>query len=557
MKQLQIGMASFQELIEDNYVYADKTRHVYELVSKGKFYFLSRPRRFGKSLLLSTFEALFSGPPDPNGPQKGLFQDLWIGRHSNYDFSQKYPIINLSMSTLGSTQEALIQYLSDKLQNIIIREKLSLSLSPLNLDFGSVVESLNCKYGQKVVVLIDEYDAPISENIGDLPLALKFRDVLKGFYSSLKGSDKYLRFVFVTGVTRYALTGLSAGLNQLKDLTFDEKYADICGFTPEEFDSCFEEHLPVVLQNMKNKGRLPEDQTVSDLRKKFLSWYDGYSWDGETRVLNPYSILNCLDMSKFDNYWVNTYPSAGFLRNLIAEYDGDPTVVLQDKYDSYSQTVLGSAEVSELTPVAGLFQTGYLTTDTITAKPNAPEVYSLKIPNWEVKYNNYNIFSNTLFSLLGRTPTAAKNSFESALMDRDSGRMTELIGSVFASLPAIHHRDNESFYHSVLFGFCRSVCNLVFSETPGAVGTPDLFFYCPNEVYVALELKYDKGTKSSDQEALLKKQALKAIYTIDTKSYLSPYLDKAKQLIKIGLGVTYRGKCLAIVQDFVRKNDRQ
>jgi hypothetical protein len=373
----------------------------------------------------------------------------------------------------------------------------------------------------------------------------------------LKGSDKYLRFFFVTGVTRYALMGLSGGLNQLEDLTFDEKYADICGFTPEEFDRCFEEHLPVILKHMKNKGRLPEDQTVSDLRAKFLSWYDGYSWDGETKVLNPYSILNCLKKSIFDNYWVKTYPSVGFLHNLIAEDNGDPTAILQDKYDSYSQTVLGSAEVGELTPAAGLFQTGYLTVNKIIKKPNIPDIYSLKIPNWEIKYNNYNIFSNTLFSLMGRTPKAAKDSFEVALMDRNSERMTELIGSVFASLPAIHHRDDESFYHSVLFGFCRRVGNLVFSETPGAVGTPDLIFHYPNEVYVVLELKYDKGKKSSDQEALLKKQALKAIYAIDSKDYLSPYLDKAGQLIKIGLGVTYRGKCLAIIQDFVRKNDQQ
>jgi hypothetical protein len=388
-------------------------------------------------------------------------------------------------------------------------------------------------------------------------LALKFRDVLNGFYSSLKGSDKYLRFVFVTGVIRYALIGLPAGLSQLEDLTFDEKYADICGFTPEEFDRCFEEHLPVVLKSMKHKGRLREDQTLSDLRTDVLSWYDGFSWYGETRVLSHYSILNCLKKSIFDNCWVKTYPSAGFLRTLIAENDGDPTAVMQDKYDSYSQTVLGSAEAGELTPAAGLFQTGCLTTDTITAKPNAPEVYSLKIPNWEIEYNNYNIFSDTLFSLLCRTSTAAKDSSESALMDRDSVRMTDLIGSVFASLTAVHHRDDESFYRSVLFGFCLRVGNLVFPETPGAVGTPDLFFYYPGEVYAALELKYDKGTESSDQEALLKKQVLKAIYAIDTKDYLSPYPDKAGQLIKIGLGVTCRGKCLAVIQDFVRKKDRQ
>ncbi|MDR1297260.1 MAG: AAA family ATPase, partial [Deltaproteobacteria bacterium] len=307
MKQLQTGIATFQVLIEGNYVYADKTRSIYEMVTDSdRFFFLSRPRRFGKSLLLSTIKSLFSGPPDQDGSPQGLFQDLWIGRHSDYDFSQTYPVLNLFMNFSALTPEDLHAILASRMNFIANKEKLNLNFTPSTVDLSLLIESLADKYNKKVVVLIDEYDALVSENIGTLPLALQFQKVLKSFYSSLKSSDEYLRFVLVTGVTRYSMMGQSAGLNHLNDLTFDNKYADICGFTVEEFDLYFGDRLPALLEVMNNDGCFLEEMTVPMLRDKFLHWYDGYSWDGQSRVLNPFSILNCFRQSYFDNYWIKT-----------------------------------------------------------------------------------------------------------------------------------------------------------------------------------------------------------------------------------------------------------
>ncbi|MDR1111527.1 MAG: AAA family ATPase, partial [Deltaproteobacteria bacterium] len=290
MKPLSLISQTFQKIIENGCVYADKTRYVYDLAKTQGAYFLSRPRRFGKSLLLSTFKSLFSGPPDPAGPPQGLFADLWIGRESDYDFRQVFPIMTFSMGTATRSTEELRLYLTTCLHDINIKENLNLTLTLPNIDLRRVIERLHEKYDRQVVVLIDEYDAPVSNNIDNGELAMKNGDMLRDFYAGFKDSDEFLRFVFVTGVTRYAFMGLSAGLNQLNDITLTPKYAGICGFTQEELDNCFREHLPVALEAMRGVEPVPAEATVADLTDCINDWYDGYSWNGRTRVLNPFSI---------------------------------------------------------------------------------------------------------------------------------------------------------------------------------------------------------------------------------------------------------------------------
>jgi hypothetical protein len=175
--------------------------------------------------------------------------------------------------------------------------------------FSNLIDELFRKYNAEVVVLIDEYDVPVSDNLDDIALAEANAKVLKDFYSRLKDCQENLRFVFVTGVTRFAMMGLSSGLNHLDDLTFDDNFSTICGFTLEELDGCFKEHLPLVLQKLKNDGISPENYSMEDLRENILKWYDGYSWDGKTRVLNPWSILNFFKTASFSNYWVTSGPS--------------------------------------------------------------------------------------------------------------------------------------------------------------------------------------------------------------------------------------------------------
>ncbi|MDR1166529.1 MAG: AAA family ATPase [Deltaproteobacteria bacterium] len=538
-------MNTFQEIIKGNYVYSDKTKFIYDMASSGKSYFLSRPRRFGKSLLLSTFEALFSGTQDPDGSPQGLFKDLWIGRETDYDFTRTYPIISFSMATATNSPEELNFYLATTLSDINDQEKLNLTLTLPNIDLRRIIKKLSEKYNKGVVILIDEYDAPVSNNIANKELAFKNSEILKDFYSGFKDTDKFLRFVFVTGVTRYAFMGLSTGLNNLYDMTMSNNYSGVCGFTLDEFDDCFSEHLPVLLRNMKQNGSVHNDTTLGELREIILKYYDGYSWDGKTMILNPVSILNMFQDSFFSEYWIQTSPSVSFLSKIAME---NPLALLGDELEKISPRILNAAEVGSLGPIPALFQTGYLTIDQVTFDDERKRVFTMKIPNLEVKGNNLLIFQSCLYNLLGRDPAIEKDLFHDAIRDRDDGKLSRIINSVFAGLPAERHDNRESCYHKILYGYCYKFGRIVTPERKGAIGNSDLLVIFSDGLYAAIELKFDVGRSVPKQERLVAKLAKMALSSIDAKDYWRPYQAEAKELVKIGLGVSWRGQCLALME---------
>ncbi|MDR1395995.1 MAG: ATP-binding protein [Deltaproteobacteria bacterium] len=546
MKKLPIGISSFKDVIEGGYVYADKTEFIYNIVNTGKPYFLSRPRRFGKSLLLSTFEALFSGPPDPDGPPQGLFKDLWIGQ-SDYDFTQKYPIVTLTMTEESTSPAELRADIIDTLQEISDLYQLDVKITTPGKGLTRIIKELYKKNDSKpVVVLVDEYDAPVSDVIENPELARENSQILKNFYSGFKNADHYLRFVFVTGVTRYAFMGLSSGLNHLIDLTLNKKFSGICGFTIKEFDSCFREHLPAVLERIKIKGILSKRTSLTSLRKKILSWYDGYTWDGQTKILNPWSILSFFNTAEFSDYWVQTNPSVFFMAKLFKK---DPFALIKDSYNDFSAKALGQAKIGELTPIAGLFQTGYLTVDKTAYDHDSQELYSLKIPNLEIIKNRDSFFSDEMFKMLGLEPEKAKDAFEIAASGLDAEKLTEIFNSIFKLLPAEHHHDSESCYHKVVFGYCWKFGRVVIPEAKQAIGNSDLVVIFPmTGLYVIIELKFDRGEDSKDLDRLTAKLAEKALKSIKSKEYCEPYKAQAKQLVKIGLGVTHRRKCRALIE---------
>ncbi|MDR1166777.1 MAG: AAA family ATPase, partial [Deltaproteobacteria bacterium] len=309
MKNINTSVQDFSTVISDNLVYADKTKHVWELAKTKGAYFLSRPRRFGKSLLLSTFEALFKGTSDPDQNPQGYFKNLWIsGKEANYDFNDNYPVINLSMTMTNFSPEIVSRAIQTKLQYVATSYGLSLNDDIPEAMFRSLISDLKSKYNKNVVLLIDEYDDPVSSVIDDPYLAEKNARVLRGFYSILKENQRNLRFAMLTGVTRYLLLWDSGVLNHLNDLTMLEKRADICGFTYEEFDNCFADRFQITLDIFKKKGLLGKNCGVSDFREAIFKQYDGYSWDGNTRVLNPYSLLNAFENGNLDNYWFSIEP---------------------------------------------------------------------------------------------------------------------------------------------------------------------------------------------------------------------------------------------------------
>jgi hypothetical protein len=309
MKKLPIAVADFSTIRQRDYIYADKTEFLYNLFEYDCPYFLSRPRRFGKSLLVSTLKAILQ-------KRRELFEGLWIEK-SDYDW-QSVPVIYLSMNGIETESVAIVKDgLMDDLQSIAEREGLVLRGVTPTAMFKSLFEKLYNKYKQKVAVLIDEYDAPITKQLDNITLANEIRSTLRDFYDVLKAKEEIRGFTFITGVTRFTKTSIFSTLNNLVDLTLNKKYATICGFTISELDNLFKEHMKETLASLKSDGVLAPESTSSELKELILKWYDGYSWDGQTRVLNPWSLLSFFDLQIFDDYWTQSGGQPSFLIKLI------------------------------------------------------------------------------------------------------------------------------------------------------------------------------------------------------------------------------------------------
>ncbi|MDR3153090.1 MAG: AAA family ATPase [Deltaproteobacteria bacterium] len=551
MERLPIGIQSFRKIIEGGCLYIDKTRFVYDLASTDGAYFLSRPSRFGKSLLLDTFQELFSGPPGRDGDPRGLFAGLWIGS-SDFDFTRKFPVVTLSMAAGTESLDVLKASLTEQLNFINLRENLNLDLTFPASALPMIIETLSLKHKTRVVVLIDEYDAPVSSNLADPKLAVAFGNFLKSFYVSLKDLDKHLRFVFVIGVTRYALTWLSAGFNQLTDLTLADRFSEICGFAPQELDRYFGGLMPSVLDTMKTEGRLPKDAGLAELRKLIMDWYGGYSWDGAKKVLNPWSVLNFFDKARFSGYWAETC-NLSYLLSFLTDYgDKDPLVLAKDNFELIPKRAILSADIAKPETVPALFHTGYLTVDKAEDLMYRGVFYTLKKPNQEVQNRTLAFFSESMFSILKMKPEAESYDFSMAVREKDAGRLTDVFSSLFAGLDPSHHQPTESFYYALVYAYCSKLGRLALSEPLGSKGTPDLalLFQTPSScVCAVIGLKFDRGETAKDKRKLVSRLADDALKAIETKDYWRPYKAHAELLVKIGIGVTYRGECLVKTAD--------
>ncbi|MDR1166315.1 MAG: AAA family ATPase, partial [Deltaproteobacteria bacterium] len=308
---LPVGCADFPYIRQNNLIYADKTELIYKLVTKKTSktpYFLSRPRRFGKTLLLSVIKAIFDGRRD-------LFEGLAI-YDKEFDW-EPHPVLRFSMDhTMADTPEKLEHYIAMRLQSLAEMEDIKLFGELPSANFERLIEKLNAKYKNGVVVLIDEYDGPILDHLLNKSLADALWMKLKDFYGTLKKCEENLRFIFVTGVSRFVKTSIFSGFNNLRDLTLEEDFANIAGFTTAEFDSLFTSHMEETLKKLKFVKYFREEATVDDLRSRVMDWYDGYSWDGKTRLLNPWSTLYFFVRDKFDNFWFES-GAPNFLINMI------------------------------------------------------------------------------------------------------------------------------------------------------------------------------------------------------------------------------------------------
>ena len=340
MKKLPIGIQTFSKLREGDFIYVDKTEYIYNIITGNNYYFLSRPRRFGKSLTLSTIAEIYSG-------SKNLFTGLWI--ENNWNWDKIHPIIHISFNSLNYKDLGLEIVLKKELLKIGRKYELLLSETSSPELFEELIEKLAAAKG-RVVILIDEYDKPIIDFLEaeNLHIAKQNRAILRNFYSIIKNADPYIEFFLMTGVSKFSQTGIFSNLNHLNDITLNKKYASLTGYTQNELLLYFNDYIQEVLPDF---APLNEQQLLEQIKQ----WYNGYSWDAKTRVYNPYSVLLFFDNRAFENYWFAT-GTPTFLINLIKE----------KKQFNFNQitasgALLDSYEPDDLDIRTLLFQTGYLT----------------------------------------------------------------------------------------------------------------------------------------------------------------------------------------------------
>ena len=363
IRKYPVGIQNFEDLRKEGYCYVDKTELMYQLVQSGKYYFLSRPRRFGKSLLLSTIQAYFEG-------KKELFRGLAIEQlEQEWNI---YPILHLDLNAQKyDTPESLYSMLNDALCNWESQYETRSSETTHSLRFQGVIQRAAEKYGQQVVVLIDEYDKPMLQAIGNEALQTEYRNTLKAFYGVLKSCDKYLRFAMLTGVTKFSKVSVFSDLNNLMDISLSSRFASICGITEQELHQYFKEDIRLLGES---QGMSPED-TAQELKQ----WYDGYHFsDRSEDIYNPFSLLNTFAQRQFGSYWFET-GTPTFLVELLKHCRYDLNRLTQEMAMADSLNGIDSMEEN---PVPILYQSGYLT---IKDFDREFRYYTLGFPNKEVE----------------------------------------------------------------------------------------------------------------------------------------------------------------------------
>ena len=505
---LPIGIQSFPDIRERGFVYADKTARAYELITgSGKAFFLSRPRRFGKSLLCSTFGAIFDG-------RRELFGEI-AGRPAlavdSLDWEWKaYPVIRIDLNTgnYGKGIEELWMVLRSELDAVADKYGIALTGAdghPVAM-FKYIIREVCKKTGERAVVIIDEYDSPLTNTLNKRDVHVELRDVLKAFYGVLKSYDDYLRFVFITGVSKFSHVSLFSGMNQLTDLTFDPQYADICGLTQEELEADFGAEIEGVLESA---GRNREEY-MDELRL----FYNGYRFSKDPlTVYCPFGLLkHFYSGGEFSDYWYET-ATPSFVVDLVTNnkiniLDVNDAVVRQSDFGKY--------DIDNLAPMPLLCQTGYLTI--IGYDENSGE-YTLDFPNNEVRA----CFAGSLleqYSGISRTDRLDAK-FIRAIVHGDLDAAMGTLSRFFAAIPYEIADKKEKYFQLVvhlifmMLGFnCRSEVRIAAGRIDTLVVTRD-FVYC-------FEFKLDGGAEA-------------ALAQIESKEYAVPWATSGKKVFKVGV----------------------
>ncbi len=515
MKKLPVSINDFETLRTQGYVYVDKTPYIHRMVTQGKFYFLARPRRFGKSVLVTTLKALFQGKRD-------LFEDLWIAKQDDVDW-KAHPVIIFDFTGISNTTpERLQEELETHTIGIAERNRIILKTPSLMSKFRELVFALSDKTGMPVAILIDEYDKPIIDHLGreqqELEIAKANRDTLKRFFGVLKDITiaPRLRFIFLTGISRFSKVSIFSELNNLDDISMSDFYAGLLGYTSEELLTAFEPYLDRFAQQ--------QSWTREQLIAKLAEQYDGYRFaKRDHSVYNPCSILKSLENLDFAPYWFET-ATPTFLINLLK----------QSRYHlpnmegvEVSRAIFSTFELEKLKPTALLFQTGYLTIKAVEGK-----IFTLGYPNQEVK----SAFTESLLLSLAEDAEEGMSSYvlrlANYLRDKDFDAFFEAMIAIFASIPYdIESKRDEAYFHTLFYLMMAASGADARSSILTCKGRIDLAVFFPDTIYI-IEFKCNHSADA-------------AIRQIQEKGYTEPYQGGGQQIILIGINFSTEQKNLA------------
>ena len=497
MKKLPIGIQTFRDIVQNDYLYVDKTEKIFDLVKNPKgVYFLARPRRFGKSLLISILNEIFEG-------EKNLFKGLWI-YGADYAWG-KHPVVRIDFSkSKARNGDELINYIVYQLDKIAQVYGITLEQTQHDIKFDELLIKLS--EINKVVVLIDEYDKPIIDNIENKNLAVEFREILKGFYTIIKACDEHIRFILLTGVSKFSKAGVFSGLNNLKDISMDTRYSSLLGITRQEMESCFTEYIDFFAKSEAIKK--------SELIEKIIFWYNGFCFSRSCeKVFNPFSMLLLFDNARFSNYWFES-ATPSFLTKLIKKKNFDLKGLDGVKV---SESAFSSYEIENLKIVPILFQTGYLT---ITGYNKERMEYTLAYPNFEVKNSMTECLAEAYSFVERELVHGYAWKLIDALRDHDYELFFDTLRVFFANIPYDLHIAREKYYQTVFYLIFSLIGLKVEAEVRTNKGRIDAVIM-DKDVHI-FEFKFEK-----DKD--------KALSQIKEKRYFEKYQSAGKDVYLFGV----------------------
>lgn len=500
-RKYPLGIQTFENIVKGNYVYVDKTALAYQMVHENKYCFLNRPRRFGKSLLVTMLQAYFEG-------KRELFEGLAMEHLEHEWFS--YPVIHLDiskgkfydMASLHATLDSLLADYEAKYSLHVEYEK------AYNVRLQNIIKAAYAQTGREAVVLIDEYDAPMHDSMKNSDLQEQIRNAMRNLFSPLKGEERHLRFVFLTGISKFSQLSIFSELNNITNISMLDKYSDICGISRKELVAVFDADI----RELATENEMTYDEALSELQHH----YDGYHFSGRGEdVYNPYSLFNTLASNEFDDYWFST-GTPTFLIELLQEkhldmLELDDITATADRFDTPTEKIID--------PVPVLYQSGYLT---IKAYNHRGKIFKLGFPNTEVKTG----FSNSLFRYYAPDNLGEKDALYAAyykcLVEHDDMEaFIPHLQTFYKKFPYTLVNNNERHYQAVFYTCLLMLGSDVRAEVPTADGRIDMLLFTKKSIYV-FELKYGQ---SADV----------AMLQINQKDYAAAFAEDGRKVYKVGI----------------------